>query len=66
MENILKKITLANVVSGMQAEAAEDSIILSSLAERAAKRRRMLDTLAIILTMPAANEVGNKKVEVGA
>lgn len=66
MENTLKKITLANVVSEMQAEAAEDSIILGSLADRAAKRRRMLDTLAIILTMPVAKDLGKKKVEVGA
>ena len=62
--NTLKQITLANVVSGMQAEAAEDSILLGSLADRAAKRKRMLDTLAVILTMPAAREAGNKKVEV--
>jgi len=62
--NTLKQITLANVVSGMQAEAAEDSILLGSLADRAAKRKRMLDTLAVILTMPAAQEAGNKKVEV--
>ena len=50
----------------MQAEAAEDSIILGSLLARAQKRRRLLDTLAIVLAMPVAKDIGKKKVEMGA